>query len=393
LGETALSTPYVWLHQAFGGMFRVPARFAPVAVIPLLVFAFQMFEAHRRFASTAWRRYGFGICTLLLIFAESRLYQPMPLMPAAPHYDFYQALGREQGAPYDEMVIVDIPNAGGTGEAWVGEFPPMETQFYAIIHHKRVLNGSIARAPFGYYWYWLVDDPLLAWLGQRRFLEPAVVEPLLRARIPEWRIGYFILHQRYLDRLRFPSSSEEVIGYFNALPDVVCPTYIERDVVAFRTFWHPDGCPPRLPPQTTNGAYQIDIGTTGDERFIGWGWHRPESIFDITLRWAGEYPQTQVYLDLPTGGYELTFTAQAFWENRTVQVLVNGVPLGAPLTITTDALREYTVSIPAEVIGDGQHITLTLVYDAVVVPAEVGQSADPRRLALAVDWLRFTSDD
>lgn len=35
-------------------------------------------------------------------------------------------------------------------------------------------------------------------------------------------------------------------------------------------------------------------------------------------------------------------------------------------------------------------MTVTLDYDAVIVPNEVGQSADPRKLAVAVDWVAFT---
>jgi hypothetical protein len=52
-------------------------------------------------------------------------------------------------------------------------------------------------------------------------------------------------------------------------------------------------------------------------------------------------------------------------------------------------LSAFTFDLPAAVIGDGHHIEIALDYDAVIVPVEVGQSADPRRLAVAVDALRF----
>jgi hypothetical protein len=189
--------------------------------------------------------------------------------------------------------------------------------------------------------------------------------------------------------LRFPNVPEEIIGYFNNLPELLCPAYVERDVIAFRTAWHPDGCPPRTPPENEPGVYRIDIGADEDARFIGWGWHGVENIAGLTVRWTGVFPEARVYLDLPADDYVLTFTAQAFWETRTVQVLVNDVPVGEPFTVTTDALHEYRVMIPADAIDDGQHITVTLDYDAEIVPVEVGQSGDMRRLAVMVDWLEF----
>lgn len=30
------------------------------------------------------------------------------------------------------------------------------------------------------------------------------------------------------------------------------------------------------------GVYHIDIGSSGDERFIGWGWHWPELLVRIS---------------------------------------------------------------------------------------------------------------
>ena len=60
------------------------------------------------------------------------------------------------------------------------------------------------------------------------------------------------------------------------------------------------------------------------------------------------------------------------------------------VTVTDDGLHEYRFDIPADVIGGGKGVTLALDYDAVVVPAEVTQSEDTRKLAVAVDWIRFT---
>jgi len=131
------------------------------------------------------------------------------------------------------------------------------------------------------------------------------------------------------------------------------------------------------------------VGSTDDLHYIGWGWHQPENISGITLRWMGEYPQTQLYFDLPAGAYQLTVSAQSFYEPRRLRVLINGQQVGDPVTVTPDSLHPYTFPIPANVIGNGQHRDLTLDYDATVVPALVGQGSDTRKLAVAVDTITF----
>lgn len=383
----SLSTPYVLLHDLFGGLFRNPARFAPVILIPALIFIGQTWSAvlPRRRAA----RLLVFVALLLVVMAESRLFQPMLTQPVIPHRQFYERIGQERGDPYDQYGIIEVPNAGGTGEAWVGDFKPMELQFHGITHGKKMLNGSLARAPLDHYWSWLYDDALLAWLGQRRYLEPALVEAQLRERIFDDPIGYIVIHQDLVGR--FTPTNQEIIGYFNTLPDLLCPVWVEADAVAYRTAWHPDGCPGRTPPQTAPGVYTIDIGSPGDERYIGWGWHWHESVAGLTLRWSGEYPETRLYLDLPPGAYALSFAAQAFWAERAVTVRVNGESVGA-VTVTTGSLASFAVSVPAAVIGDGRHVEVVFAYDAVVVPADVGQSDDPRKLAIAVDWVAFATE-
>jgi hypothetical protein len=232
------------------------------------------------------------------------------------------------------------------------------------------------------------DDAMMAWLGQRRFIDPPTVEAQMRDRIFSWPIGYFVIHRDWIGGVG-SVTDQEILGYFNSLRDLVCPVWVEGEAVVYRTAWHPDGCPPRIPPQDSAGDYVIDIGATDDVRYIGWGWHYAEDVSGITLRWTGEYPQTQVYFDLPPGGYDLTITTQAFYEPRRLQLRINGQPVGDPLTVAVEPLQAYTVRVPAGVVGSGQRLTLTLDYDATVVPALVGQGSDQRKLAVAVDSITF----
>ncbi len=383
IGDTQVPMPYAAFHNLFGGMFRYPERFEPVFLIPAVLFA--MVTLTPLLAKKCVWRVVVPLGLFLLVVADSWLYVPDAIQPIPYHYSFYDAMGKE---PYD-YVVIESPTGGSSGEGLVGEQRFAALEWYGIIHGKRMVNGHISRVDAQHFWFMRTDDPLLAWLGQRRFLEPNLVEPELRKIISEWPVGYIVIHQDMIGRNG--PTTQEIIGYLNSLPDLVCPVWVEHEAVVYRTTWHHDGCPARTPPETSAGVYHIDIGTEGDERYIGWGWHWPEVVGgSTTWRWTGEYPQTQLYVDLPAGAYQVSLAAQAFDQPRILKLLANGVPLGDAVTVKTDSLQTLTFTLPAEVVGAGKHITLTLDYDGVVVPKDAGQGSDERKLALAVDWIDFT---
>jgi hypothetical protein len=381
IGNAAIPTPYVWLHELFGGLFRVPARFAPVIVLAALMFIGRSWTPHlpRQPQARLWLICGL----LLLVSAEVLLYGQMPLRPVVPSYHFYEAMRAE---PY-EYVVVEVPVAGGSGEAWVGELPAMETQFYGIIHEKKMLNGSVARAPVDAFEDWLYDDPLLAWLGQRRYLEPEPVADLLRERIFSYPIGYIVIHRDLVGR--GAAANQEIIGYFNSLPDLVCPLWVEGDAVVFRTAWHPAGCPARTPPVIETGVFQIDIGEPGDERYLGWGWHSSETLPGLTIRWMGQ-PRAALYVDLPPADLQIEMIAQSFHRERALDVLVNGTQVGRTV-VPPDSLTPLRFDLPAALVGDGQHLALELMTDLPERPADLGLGEDARPLALMIDQIRFVS--
>jgi hypothetical protein len=176
---------------------------------------------------------------------------------------------------------------------------------------------------------------------------------------------------------------QEILGYFNNQPDLVCPPIVEGEAVVYRTTWHPAGCPLRTPPEIAPGEYTIDLGAPDDARFIGWGWHGPEAVAGLTVRWTGEYPDAKLYLDLPPGAYQLSLSAQAFQRDRMLDIQVNGVSVGSQI-VPAAGLTTLTYTLPAALVGDGQHVTLTLAYDGADAPPGA-----TRKLALMVDWLRL----
>jgi hypothetical protein len=389
IGDTTIPMPFRLMYDLTGGNFRMPWRLAPVFVIAAAVLAAKVWTP--RMPKDRARRV-FSLASVFFLLAVSvRLYETGPLKPVLPDYKMYKVMGRETGDPYDDYVVLEVPTGAGTGEVLLGDPEAIAFQYYGITHHKRMVNGFISRAPLDHFFYLHTEDPMLAWLGQRRLLEPAKVRNQLQERIFEWPIGYIVLHQDYARRNGMQPL--EVTGYFNALDDLLCAPVVEGDAIFYRTRWHPDGCDPRTPPETAPGAYRIDVGASGDERYLGWGWHWPEDVAGVSLRWAGYQPLARVFVDLPPGDYEVTILMQAFSEPRRIDLQVNGESLDTDAIVSEDSLAAYTFVLPAKMVGDGQHLRVTLHYDAVLVPAEIGQSADQRALAVAVDWIEFRQVD
>ena len=393
LGEAHIPMPFRLLHAATGGMFGMPWRLAPIAAIAALVFAGKTFTP--AVAAQGRARPLIVAALLALLVWESRLLEGAPLELVPTRYAVYDAIGAERGqAGIPDYMVLEVPTAVGTGEVILGDPRAVQLQYFAIFHQRPTVNGFVARAPVEHFWWAYIDDPMMAWLGQRRLLEPERVEALLRERIAGWPIGYVVIHRNLIG----PNTPapQEIVGFLNALDEVLCPVGVEgeaAELIAYRARWHPAGCPPRTPPEIAPGVYEIDIGAPGDDAFLGLGWHWPERIFDRAVRWTGEYPEARLYVDLPPGEYRIMLTAQAFWAPRTLRVLVGGVALagdaGPSAAVETGALQTFSFVLPAEVVGAGRHLEVTLAYDDRLIPAEVGQSPDSRPLAVMIDRIRF----
>ena len=375
---SVIPMPYTLLHNAIGGIFRYPERFLPVFTLPALVFVLLTLTALTRRRPRARALIAVGLFALWLL--DSQILDPLPLQPIPRDYAFYHAIGREN----TDQVVVEIPTGGSSGEGYVGRPEYSALQWYGIVHGKRMVNGHISRVNTYHYFYMNTDDAMMAWLGQRRFLEPENVEAVLRERIPAWRIGYFVVHRDLIAPDQ--NAINEITTFFNARRDLVCPLLTEGDAVVYRTIWHPDGCPPVPLDQPAPGTYSIDIGASSDALYIGDGWDYPEALFDLDVRWTGGAESASVYVDLPPGGYRFTLRAQAYQEARVVTLTVNGQAVGEPFPVAPDGLADYAVSIPADAIADGQHVRLALTFDGAIPVGE-------RALAVMVEHMLFSAQN
>lgn len=384
--------PYRLLHDLLGNVFRFPLRFSMTFTLAIVIFIGLTLTP----LASGHKRLWLAVLLILLVCVDMRLLRPQYIQLPLPDYHFYHEIGAKRGAGYDELVIVDVPTAAGSGEVWVGDPRAIYLQYHGVTHGKRMVNGHVSRVPAEHFWHLRTDDAMLSWLGQRRYLEPEAVAEQLRQRITDWPLGYIVVHQDLIGRET--TTITEIIGYLNAQHDLLCPVFVEGDAVVYRTAAHPLPCPPRTPSIDSDGAYYIDIGADDDLPYIGWGWHWQEQVSGLPVRWTGDQteliagqtweqadlPQATLYVELPVDDYTLTITVQSFEQDRTLSVTINEQVIASRI-VSADGLAPLVFSVPSDALRINAPNQIDLIYDA---PAE----STERSLALMVADVRFMAD-
>lgn len=410
LGDFAVPLPYRWLHALTDGNFRMPWRLGPVFALAGMVFVGLTVTGLLAALDAGRARrvlYLAAPAALILLWLAVRPTATAPLTPVPRDYALYHEIGRYGQPPFDRFAILDAPPAAGTGEVLLGDPRAIQLQWYALVHHRRTFNGFISRAPVDQFWGIMGDDPLMAWMGGRRALDPDRVRDALRQRMYGFPLGHILIHTDLIGR-ESPLVAE-MVGFFNQQPDLLCHWRTEDDLIAYQTRTYPLPCPVHYPGLTTitdaGGSTRtatLDIGTPGDEAYLGWGWHYPEAISGLTLRWMGAAypagglpasPRAVLYVDLPTDARTITIRAQAFMEDRQLTVTLDDELLTpfdreGSVTVTPDTLADYSFGLPPRT-DALDHAEIALIVDAAVRPVDAGLGADERPLAISVERVVF----
>jgi hypothetical protein len=376
-GKT-ITMPYWLLHQALGGLYRVPERFAVGFVFCMLMFLALSWKPYvMRWNFKA--RLAVTVTALFLVIGDLRMYETFQAHAAPAPYEYLETI-REDPADY---VIMSAPVWMKSGWAEVGNSAYL--QWYAMDHEKPIAEGYVSRlADFSHYYY--QNEAVLGWLaGYQPYQESTIKQ--LEQYVMDWPIGYMIVYQDAMQGEKL----QDILGILNGLP-FLCPVTVERDAVFFRTEAHPlfAECPARHLPEVAPGTYEIPFGLPGDELFIGRGFYPHDVIGGPPGRWMGAYDlgEADLFIDLPQGDYTMTLEATAFAEAQTVRVLANGQEIGA-IEVQPEGFQAYPLSVPANVLGNDGQLSLRLIYDHAESPQALGLSSDPRTLSIALHKATF----
>lgn len=368
--------PYRLIHIVAGGMYRVPARFILPAVVALIVFACLSLQADYQRLTRAGRIVGI-LGALVFLALENRWHEPFPIF-SLPDYRIYH----EIGADPDEYLILEVPVGSDLGVA--DRFGDgSELQYYAPIHHKRLINGSISRAASG------ITGSYRQWLLITALAEEGPVPDLEGARSEfqrlsaEWDILYVVIHREMLP----PLLAHWAVVFFNTQPGW-CLADEEASLIAFRRI--DDGVCRSVDLLQLPWDGTIHFGDGSDERYLGLGWYPAENIGGPQARWIGDGLTAALRVRLARQDYRVTLHATSFPRDQVVSVYANERQV-ASLSIG-EGWSEYVFDLAAAVIPPDGVVTFAFVparFESAFARAE-GQSDDRRLLAVACDFITFT---
>jgi hypothetical protein len=145
----------------------------------------------------------------------------------------------------------------------------------------------------------------------------------------------------------------------------------------------------RLGTQTFNNL-RVDVGGTGDDRFLAGGWAGRESNGTRSFRWGlGESSLVLAPLKQPDR-YRLRFEAEPFGrrerQRQTLTVEINGTTLDQ-ITMRP-GMRTYELPVSADMLRAGVN-ELRFRYGYAISPRQLDGSRDERPLAVRFVWIEL----
>ena len=363
--EISVPLPYLLLRYVpFVNGMRVPSRFAELLVFSVIVLAGYGLSA--LCARVRRPRRKFVLVGVLLGAAVIEVISvPFPVVSAAVP-KIYSAIGMTS----EPFTVLELPL----------DWRIIKYHHYQTVHGKRLLVGHPVRSREKYSVY-PAGLPLVQFLKDPKLLLereiPGDARRDAERLVTFFDIRYIVIHRRFLEARAFEALDRFIREYFPH-----GDRWTEGDVVAYAirrdeasaTLWPDD--------------YVIDLGANQAYALLS-GWGADERWEETTVQWSsGRESSLYLYLGAPTDRVLEMRVVPLLYEGappQTLAVEVNGVPQGR-LTLEP-RWQQYRLRIPARVLRAGLN-AMTFTYGYAVEPDKViPGSADPRKLAVAFDYI------
>jgi hypothetical protein len=295
-----------------------------------------------------------------------------------PDYRIYHEIGRDPA----EYALLEVPVGPASG---FGEFgDASDLQFYAYVHHKRLINGIVSRVPSDSLSRFEKSLLLRGLTGEYDFPPFDEASRELTDKLVRWDLRYVLVHR---DRVR-PEHVREVVEFLNVQP-VLCVADEEGDLLAYQRINAWAECSQPEKSALPANANRLVLGDPASARYVGPGWYDVEDIGGQPGRWAGEVATSTLRLVPPPGSHRIRFRAVTYPADQTVTASVNGQAIG--IAKLTNDWAEYEFTIPADALhAEGPAIiTLTHTHFESAFERSDGAIDDKRLLAAAYDYVAF----
>ena len=376
LHGTRIPLPYLLIHKLMGEQYRTPLRFMIPASFALVIFiSFSLVNLFDKM-TPRWQPWLIGAATVGLVFNSGMLASvPVTFLP---DYRIYHEIGRDPA----EYALLEVPVGPASG---FGEFgDASDLQFYAYVHHKRLINGIVSRVPSDSLSRFEKSLLLRGLTGEYDFPPFDEASRELTDKLVRWDLRYVLVHR---DRVR-PEHVREIVEFLNVQP-MLCVADEEGDLLAYQRINAWAECPqPEMSELPTN-TNRLVLGNPASDRYVGPGWYDVEDIGGQPGRWAGEIATATLKLVPPPDSHRLRFRAVTYPANQTVTVSVNGQTVGAA-KLTND-WAEYEFDLPAGALRAQGPWLVELTHARLESAFERtgGQVEDKRPLGAAYDYFEF----
>jgi hypothetical protein len=173
-----------------------------------------------------------------------------------------------------------------------------------------------------------------------------------------------------------PPMREYLVAGFSWLDEAWHPTH---------NLYTPEGIE-RLLSETYHYGEIITFGTNGNYLpYQGWGWSYPQSGFTWTNRTSATLviPLAQTQADVELRATFMPFLVPDKLEKQQVKIIANNTYL-ASWTVTENAVQEWKMTIPNDVISMSDTLSVTFLLNDAVSPASLKVDEDTRVLGLAM---------
>jgi hypothetical protein len=372
--ELFLPLPSFLLHVVPGlSAVRVSSRFSVMLMLAMAVLAGygiqQLLQRVRRKAGAAL----LCLCLIVAAIACEFLIAPLPLLDARIP-KIYERIAQEGEKG---RTLLDVPLYWNR----------MQYQYFQITHRQRLFLGVVPRLSLSFLMHYADAVPFMP-----LFKKPELIgdydQSLVDRRdvlsfIEFFDLSWIVIHKQYIApeiferlmlflRRHFPIT-QEIEG------DNIVALQVTREASNTDTLVEPDG-------------YVYDFDPTNHQVFLTEGYSAPERWDDLTVVWSeGKASALWVYFPR-VEDFTMELRLQPFnfpgSPPQGLTIVINGQPAGE-ITLATQAWHSYTMRLPATILRPGIN-TLRFRYRYAVSPASVIPGAqDPRKLAVAFDFVRF----
>lgn len=365
--------PFIILHYLpFLGNIRAPGRL----IIGFIFFAYivsaYIISNFLKDKSSRFKTIFFALIFVLIII-DQRPMKAVSIPYEKKQNEVYEIIGKDK----EKSSLLEIPFGVRDGLTYFGDFDAVGLTFQEPTHRKYIIGGYSGRIP-DYVKEYYVNNPLIGYFG--RIIEgPDIVSnpSMLQDDPTKWEtlnINEGLKTIDFLD-IKYVVTDDKKL-YISKIFDTLRDLGYEKKVTIDNlSMWEKK--------LEKKEYFPTEIGSNGDELFLGFGWYLKETGF----RWSNRRNSLLFKINKKRT-MSFSFDVASFLTKRSVEVYLNKNKIGR-FNIDTN-VKKYDVILPEKYQTEGIN-TIYFIFDKSLSPSKVfANDLDTREISAKFTKTFFT---